>query len=147
MKSDVDIYDYIIVGAGSAGCILANRLSSCGKYSVCVLEAGPKDWHPMLYIPAGFIKTLVNPRFNWMYSSEPSAGTNGRPIPAPRVKCLVDRAQSTVWVSTEVKKWTSMSGRKRAIQAGPTMTFCPIFVGLRLINPMMTNPIAVQKVK
>ena len=88
MKSDVDTYDYIIVGAGSAGCILANRLSSCGKYSVCVLEAGPKDWHPMLYIPAGFIKTLVNPRFNWMYSSEPSAGTNGRPIPAPRGKVL-----------------------------------------------------------
>ena len=88
MKSDVDTYDYIIVGAGSAGCILANRLSSCGKYSVCVLEAGPKDWHPMLYIPAGFIKTLVNPSFNWMYSSEPSAGTNGRPIPAPRGKVL-----------------------------------------------------------
>jgi len=88
MKSDVDTYDYVIVGAGSAGCILANRLSSCGKYSVCVLEAGPKDWHPMLYIPAGFIKTLVNPRFNWMYSSEPSAGTNGRPIPAPRGKVL-----------------------------------------------------------
>ena len=88
MKSDVDTYDYVIVGAGSAGCILANRLSSCGKYSVCVLEAGPKDWHPMLYIPAGFIKTLVNPRLNWMYSSEPSAGTNGRPIPAPRGKVL-----------------------------------------------------------
>ncbi len=88
MKSNVDTYDYVIVGAGSAGCILANRLSSCGKYSVCVLEAGPKDWHPMLYIPAGFIKTLVNPRFNWMYSSEPSAGTNGRPIPAPRGKVL-----------------------------------------------------------
>ena len=88
MKGDVDTYDYVIVGAGSAGCILANRLSSCGKYSVCVLEAGPKDWHPMLYIPAGFIKTLVNPRFNWMYSSEPSAGTNGRPIPAPRGKVL-----------------------------------------------------------
>ena len=88
MNSDVDTYDYVIVGAGSAGCILANRLSSCGKHSVCVLEAGPKDWHPMLYIPAGFIKTLVNPRFNWMYSSEPSAGTNGRPIPAPRGKVL-----------------------------------------------------------
>ncbi len=88
MRSEFKTYDYVIVGAGSAGCILANRLSACGKYSVCVVEAGPKDWHPMLYIPAGFIKTLVNPKFNWMYLSEPSAGTNGRAIPAPRGKVL-----------------------------------------------------------
>jgi len=71
MTDEIEKFDYVIIGAGSAGCIIANRLSACGKYSVCVVEAGPKDWHPMLYIPAGFIKTLVNPRFNWMYSSEP----------------------------------------------------------------------------
>ena len=88
MTGNVEIFDYVIIGAGSAGCILANRLSACGKYSVCVIEAGPKDWHPMLHIPAGFVKTLVNPKFNWMYSSEPSAGTNGRTIPAPRGKVL-----------------------------------------------------------
>jgi len=88
MTENVEIFDYIIIGAGSAGCILANRLSACGKYSVCVIEAGPSDWHPMLHIPAGFVKTLVNPKFNWMYSSEPSAGTNGRTIPAPRGKVL-----------------------------------------------------------
>ena len=88
MTDEVEKFDYVIVGAGSAGCIIANRLSACGKYSVCVVEAGPKDWHPMLYIPAGFIKTLVNPRLNWMYTSEPSAGTNGRAIPAPRGKVL-----------------------------------------------------------
>jgi choline dehydrogenase len=88
MADEIEKFDYVIIGAGSAGCIIANRLSACGKYSVCVVEAGPKDWHPMLYIPAGFIKTLVNPRLNWMYSSEPSAGTNGRAIPAPRGKVL-----------------------------------------------------------
>ena len=88
MTSEVEKFDYVVVGAGSAGCIIANRLSACGKYSVCVVEAGPKDWHPMLHIPAGFVKTLVNPKFNWMYSSEPSAGTNGRVIPAPRGKVL-----------------------------------------------------------
>ncbi|MDA9986002.1 GMC family oxidoreductase N-terminal domain-containing protein [Alphaproteobacteria bacterium] len=88
MTDEIEKFDYVIIGAGSAGCIIANRLSACGKYSVCVVEAGPKDWHPMLYIPAGFIKTLVNPRFNWMYSSEPSVGTNGRAIPAPRGKVL-----------------------------------------------------------
>ncbi|XDZ66837.1 GMC family oxidoreductase [Alphaproteobacteria bacterium LSUCC0684] len=81
-------YDYIIVGAGSAGCVLANRLTSCGRYKVCLLEAGPPDWNPMIHIPAGFIKTLVNPSVNWMYESEPSDGTNGRRIPTPRGKVI-----------------------------------------------------------
>ena len=81
-------YDYVIVGAGSAGCVLANRLTACGRYSVCLLEAGPRDWNPMIHIPAGFIKTLVNPSVNWMYESEASAGTNGRVIPIPRGKVI-----------------------------------------------------------
>ena len=81
-------YDYVIVGAGSAGCVLANRLTACGTYKVCLLEAGPSDWNPMIHIPAGFIKTLVNPSVNWMYQSEASKGTNGRTIPMPRGKVL-----------------------------------------------------------
>ena len=56
-----DAFDYVIVGAGSAGCILANRLSAHGKHTVCLLEAGPPDWNPFIHIPAGFMKTLVNP--------------------------------------------------------------------------------------
>ncbi|MGB2163773.1 MAG: GMC family oxidoreductase N-terminal domain-containing protein, partial [Candidatus Puniceispirillaceae bacterium] len=83
-----DQFDYIIVGAGSAGCVLANRLTACGRYRVCVLEAGPNDWHPFIHIPAGFMKTLVNPNVNWMYQSEPSEGTNGRTIPTPRGKVI-----------------------------------------------------------
>ncbi|HEV7819934.1 MAG TPA: lycopene cyclase family protein, partial [Burkholderiales bacterium] len=51
----METFDYIIVGAGSAGCVLANRLSEDPKVSVCVLEAGPRDWHPYIHIPAGFI--------------------------------------------------------------------------------------------
>ena len=83
-----DQFDYIIVGAGSAGCVLANRLTACGRYRVCVLEAGPNDWHPFIHIPAGFMKTLVNSNVNWMYQSEPSEGTNGRSIPTPRGKVI-----------------------------------------------------------
>ena len=83
-----DQFDYVIVGAGTAGCVLANRLTACGTYSVCLLEAGPPDWNPMIHIPAGFIKTLVNPSVNWMYQSEASEGTNGRTIPMPRGKVL-----------------------------------------------------------
>ena len=83
-----DNFDYIIVGAGSAGCVLANRLSANNKYSVCILEAGPPDWNPFIHIPAGFMKTLVNPNVNWLFKSEPSWGTNGRVIDIPRGKTL-----------------------------------------------------------
>ncbi len=83
-----ETYDYIIVGAGSAGCILANRLTADGRFSVCLLEAGPADWSPYIHIPAGFIKTLVNPKLNWLYEAEPSAGTGGRRTPVPRGKTL-----------------------------------------------------------
>lgn len=57
-----DTFDYVIVGAGAAGAILANRLSEDGRTSVCLLEAGPADHHPYLHIPAGFIKVLFHPR-------------------------------------------------------------------------------------
>ena len=81
-------FDYVIVGAGTAGCVLANRLTACGKYTVCLLEAGPPDWNPMIHIPAGFMKTIANPSVNWLYQSEPCPGTNGRTIPMPRGKVI-----------------------------------------------------------
>jgi len=81
-------YDYVIVGAGSAGSVLANRLTADGTTSVCVLEAGGRDWHPYIHIPAGFIKTYHDPRVNWLYSMEPGPWTGGRRIAAPRGKTL-----------------------------------------------------------
>jgi choline dehydrogenase len=84
----METFDYVIVGAGSAGSVLANRLSEDGRSTVCVLEAGPRDWHPFIHIPAGFMYTLVNPAVNWLYTSEPSPWTGGRRIAAPRGKTL-----------------------------------------------------------
>jgi choline dehydrogenase len=84
----MDTFDYIIVGAGSAGSVLANRLSEDPKTSVCVLEAGPSDWHPFIHIPAGFIKTFYDKNVNWLYSMEPGPWTGGRSILAPRGKTL-----------------------------------------------------------
>lgn len=81
-------FDYIIVGAGSAGCILANRLSEDPTVSVCLLEAGGKDNHPYVHVPAGFIKTFYDPAVNWNYEMEPSEWTGGRRIHAPRGKTL-----------------------------------------------------------
>ena len=63
--------DYVIVGAGSAGCTLANRLSADGA-RVVLLEAGPRDWHPMIHIPAGILKLLYDSSVNWMYATEPA---------------------------------------------------------------------------
>jgi choline dehydrogenase len=85
---DAETFDYVIVGAGSAGSVLANRLSADPAVGVCVLEAGPRDWHPYIHIPAGFIKTFHDPRLNWLYKMEPSEWTGGRQIFAPRGKTL-----------------------------------------------------------
>ncbi len=84
----MDTFDYIIVGAGSAGCVLANRLTEDADVTVCVLEAGPRDWHPYIHLPAGFIKTFYMKSVNWCYNMEPSEGTAGRIVYAPRGKTL-----------------------------------------------------------
>ena len=83
-----DNFDYIIVGAGSAGCVLANRLTENGRYTVCILEAGPRDLNPFIHIPAGFMKTLVNPKINWMYETTATDWTAKRVIAVPRGKTL-----------------------------------------------------------
>ncbi|MEB0039328.1 MULTISPECIES: GMC family oxidoreductase N-terminal domain-containing protein [unclassified Pseudomonas] len=79
-------YDYIIAGAGAAGCILANRLSASGKHTVLLLEAGGKDSSLWFKIPVGFAKMYYNPTFNWMYYSQPQKQLNNREIYAPRGK-------------------------------------------------------------
>ena len=81
-------WDYVIVGAGSAGCVLANRLSADGRARVLVLEAGRSDRHPYIWAPAGFLKTFSDPRFNWCFTTEPGAGVDGRAIHFPRGKVL-----------------------------------------------------------
>lgn len=83
-----DQFDYVIVGSGAAGAILANRLTQDGDATVCLLEAGPADWHPYLHIPAGFIKAVFNPAFAWQFYSEPNELTKRRPIPLPQGRVL-----------------------------------------------------------
>jgi choline dehydrogenase len=84
----MDTFDYVIIGAGSAGCVLANRLSEDASVKICMLEAGPRDWHPYIHLPAGFIKTFHMRSVNWAYQQEPGPWTGGRSIYAPRGKTL-----------------------------------------------------------
>ena len=81
-----DLFDFVVVGTGTAGATIVNRLSADGRHRVCALEAGGRDWNPFLHIPAGFMKTLTNPTVNWLYEAEPSEGTAGRRIGHPRGK-------------------------------------------------------------
>src|SRR5580700_8956113 len=80
--------DYVIVGAGSAGCVLANRLSADPAARVALIEAGGRDWNPLIHIPAGYMKLMDHPTLTWGFTAEPDPGVNGRAILYPRGKVL-----------------------------------------------------------
>ncbi|MDO9413988.1 MAG: choline dehydrogenase [Pseudolabrys sp.] len=81
-------FDYIVVGAGSAGCVLANRLTASGRHRVLLLEAGGNDRNLWIHIPLGYAKLFTNAKYNWLYKSEPEPELNGREIIQPRGKVL-----------------------------------------------------------
>ena len=85
---DLGAFDYVIVGAGSAGCVLANRLSADPSVTVALIEAGGNDNWIWFHIPVGYLYCMGHPCADWGYSTEPSAGLNGRSLMYPRGKVL-----------------------------------------------------------
>ncbi len=88
MENYSAIVDYVVVGAGTAGCVIANRLSEDSGCSVLLLEAGGRDWHPLLRMPVAFVRAIQSPGVNWGFKSEPEPQLNGRVIDLPRGRVL-----------------------------------------------------------
>jgi choline dehydrogenase len=88
MTTADDTYDFIVTGAGSAGCAVAGRLSEDGRWRVLLLEAGGRDSNPWIHLPLGYTRTYTDPRVNWMFESEPEKELNGRTLYQPRGKVL-----------------------------------------------------------
>ena len=81
-------FDHIVIGAGTAGCLLANRLSADPSRRVLLVEAGRRDDYPWIHIPVGYLYCIGNPRTDWLYQTEPDPGLNGRRLRYPRGKTL-----------------------------------------------------------
>ena len=124
-------FDHVIVGGGSAGCVLANRLSADPSLRVLLLEAGPPDRGWQIHMPAALTYNLMNDRLNWYYTTEPqphwtSAGSTGR-----AAACSAARPRSTPWSTSAATRWTTTAGSRKVPPAGPMPRSCPTSSGRR----------------
>lgn len=152
-----EAFDYVIVGAGSAGCVLANRLSAKG-HTICVIEAGPPDTNPLIHIPAGYVKNLLSKTLTWGFVSEPVPGANGRRISLPQGKTLGgssaingmiynrgQRGDYDGWAQRGNPGWSYADVldyfRKSERRLGGDATYRGTAGPLTVTNPIVTSPL------
>ena len=116
MVTAVEAFDYVIVGAGSAGCVLANRLTASGRHKVLMLEAGPRDTNPWIHIPLGYGKLFYDPAVNWLYKTEPDPGLAGQQDHIPRGKVLGGSSSinAMVWIRgarEDYEEWEALGNK------------------------------------
>ena len=108
-------FDYIVIGAGTAGCLMANRLSADKQCRVLLIEAGRKDDYHWIHIPVGYLYCIGNPRTDWLYNTEPDAGLNGRTLRYPRGKTLGGSSSINGMIymrgqSRDYDQWAALTG-------------------------------------
>ena len=121
-------YDFVIVGAGSAGCVLANRLCADPAARVLVLEAGGKDTNPWIHIPAGFYRNIYHPEITWQFETEPVPGLDGRRVSWPRGKVLGGSSSinGLIYIRGQRAGFRFCGGSSAMHRLVPMMTCSPI---------------------
>ena len=124
-----ETFDFIVTGAGSAGCAVAARLSESGRYRVLLLEAGRRDSNPWIHIPLGYHKLYTHARYNWKFESEPSPASTAAPPTSRAARCWAAPARSTAWSTCAARRPTTTAGASAAARAGTTRACCPTSEG------------------
>jgi choline dehydrogenase-like flavoprotein len=135
-------FGYVIVGGGSAGCVLANRLSASRAQRVLLLEAGGEDRNPWIHIPIGYGKLFKKSKANWLYESEPEPELNNRRVVQPRGKVLGGSSSINGLVYIRGQKEDSIIGASSATSAGALTTCCLISARPRISSAAMTSSTA-----
>ena len=127
-------WDYIVIGAGSAGCVLANRLSANPKHKVLLIEAGKKDNHPLIRVPVGYLYFMSNKVIDWGYSTAADQGLNGRSLPYPRGKVLGGCSAINGMIIAVDSAKILMAGAHLAMRGGAGMMCCHCLKKVRIIT-------------